>query len=147
MVHWAFSNRNRSGILSSPASQFSLNEVNQVQWATPWHGLEALLNARNLALGLAVLFLARTNGLLYIMNTVDDDDLYDRSGRKLVMNSLSFLVFFLFFLTVLLVSEGFAYDRSTGAVTMEKFKYLHNCCKCRLSWCFLLREWSAFFTV
>lgn len=107
-------------------SQFSLNEVNQVRWGTPWHGLEALLSARNLSLGLAVLFLARTNGLLYIMNTVDDEDLFERSGRKLAMNSLAFLVFFLFFVIVLLVSEGFAYDRNTGAVTMEKFKYLHN---------------------
>ncbi len=107
-------------------SQFSLNEVNQVSWGTSWHGLEALLSARNLALGLAVLFLARTNGLLYIINTVDDEDLYERSRRKLAMNSLSFLVFFLFFVIVLLVSEGFAYDSNTGAVTMEKFKYLHN---------------------
>ncbi len=59
-------------------SQFSLNEMNQVKWATPWHGLEALLNGRNLALGLAVLFLARTNGLLYIINSVDDKELVER---------------------------------------------------------------------
>ena len=58
-------------------SQFSLNELNQVRWGTPWHGLEALLSARNLALGLAVLFLARTNGLLYIINTVDDTGLFE----------------------------------------------------------------------
>lgn len=107
-------------------SQFSLNEVNQVRWGTPWHGLEALMNARNLALGMAVLFLARTNGLLYIINTVDDSSLAERSGKKLAENSIAFLVFFLFFVIVLLVSEGFAYDRATGAVTMERFKYLHN---------------------
>jgi cytochrome d ubiquinol oxidase subunit II len=35
-------------------------------------------------------------------------------------------VFFLFFVIVLLLSEGFAYDRATGTVSMEKFKYLHN---------------------
>ncbi len=62
-------------------SQFSLNEMNQVKWATPWHGLEALLNGRNLALGLAVLFLARTNGLLYIINSVEDKELVVRSGK------------------------------------------------------------------
>lgn len=107
-------------------SQFSLNELNQVKWGTPWHGLEALLNARNLALGLAVLFLARTNGLLYIINTVDDSRLIDRSRRKLGENSIAFLVFFLFFVIVLLVSEGFAYDRTTGAVTIERFKYFYN---------------------
>lgn len=107
-------------------SKFSLNEMNQVKWATPWHGLEALLNGRNLALGLAVLFLARTNGLLYIINSVDDKELVESSNRKLIMNSIAFLVFFLFFVITLLVSKGFAYDQATGTVSMEKYKYLHN---------------------
>ena len=107
-------------------SQFSLNEMNQVKWATSWHGLEALLDGRNLALGLAVLFLARTNSLLYIINSVDNSELVSLSRRKLITNSVTFLVFFLFFIAALLLSSGFAYDRSTGAVSMEKYKYLHN---------------------
>jgi cytochrome d ubiquinol oxidase subunit II len=107
-------------------AQFSLNEMNQVKWATPWHGLEALLNGRNLALGFAVLFLARTNGLLYLINSVDDRELAERSGSKLLMNAIVFLVFFLFFVITLLVSRGFAYDQATGIVSMENFKYLHN---------------------
>ena len=107
-------------------AQFSLNEMNQVKWATPWHGLEALLNGRNLALGLAVLFLARTNGLLYLINSVDDRELVERSNSKLAMNAIVFLVFFLFFVTTLLVSQGFASDQATGTVSLEKFKYLHN---------------------
>ncbi len=107
-------------------SQFSLNEMNQVKWETPWHGLEALLNGRNLALGLAVLFLARTNGLLYLINTIDDQALVSRSVDKLIMNAIAFLVFFLFFVVTLLVSDGFAYDQTTGRITMEEFKYFHN---------------------
>ena len=107
-------------------AQFSLNEMNQVKWATPWHGLEALLNGRNLALGLAVLFLARTNGLLYLINSIDDRELVERSGSKLAMNAIVFLVFFLFFVIILLVSKGFACDQATGTVSLEKFKYLHN---------------------
>jgi cytochrome d ubiquinol oxidase subunit II len=107
-------------------AQFSLNEMNQVKWATPWHGLEALLNGRNLALGLAVLFLARTNGLLYLINSVDDRELVEQSARKLLMNAIAFLVFFLFFVITLLISKGFAYDRTTGTVSMENFKYLNN---------------------
>ncbi len=107
-------------------SQFSLNEMNQVRWATSWHGLEALLDGRNLALGLAVLFLARTNSLLYIINSVDNSELVSLSRRKLITNSVTFLVFFLFFIAALLLSSGFAYDRSMGAVSMEKYKYLHN---------------------
>jgi cytochrome d ubiquinol oxidase subunit II len=97
-----------------------------VQWANEWHGLEALINGRNLALGLSVLFLARVNGLLYIINSVEDGELISRSVKKLIINSISFLVFFLFFLATLLVSEGYALDKETGQIVMEKFKYLHN---------------------
>lgn len=107
-------------------SQFSLNEMNQVKWQTPWHGLEALLNGLNLALGLAVLFLARTNGILYIMNSVEETELIHKSTRKLLVNATAFLAFFLLFVTTLLLSKGFAYDSSSGNVMMENYKYLHN---------------------
>jgi cytochrome d ubiquinol oxidase subunit II len=107
-------------------SRFSLGIMNQVKWATPWYGLEALLNIRNLALGLAVLFLSRINGLLYIINTIDDEALIKISGKKLILNSIPFLFFFLFFIISLLLSTGFADNPSTGIVTTEKFKYLHN---------------------
>jgi len=107
-------------------SQYSLNLMFNVEWATGWHGLEALLNGRNIALGLAVLFLTRVNGLLYIINSVDDEELIKKSVRKLIINSVSFLVFFLFFLVTLLLSDGFAANRETGKVVLEKYKYLHN---------------------
>lgn len=107
-------------------SAFSLNEMNQVKWATPWHGLEALLNGRNLALGLAVLFLSRTNGILYIINSIEEKDLIEKSVRKLAVNAVVFLVFFLFFVVTLLLSSGFAYEPAGGEVTIEKYKYLHN---------------------
>ena len=74
-------------------SRFSLSQMNQVQWDTSWYGLEALLNIRNIALGVAVLFLSRINGLLYIINSIDDDDLIDKSVRVLKWNTLLFLVF------------------------------------------------------
>lgn len=107
-------------------SSFSLNNFNQVKWATPWNGLEALLNIRNLALGFAVLLLARVNGLLYILNTIDNAEILKRCERRVIFNSISFLIFFLFFIISLLVAEGFAADPSSGIIKMEKFKYLHN---------------------
>jgi cytochrome d ubiquinol oxidase subunit II len=107
-------------------SQFSLNDMNNVQWANGWHGLEALLNGRNLALGLAVLLLSRVNGILYIINSVDDSDLHSRAVKKLLTNSFSFLVFFLLFLVTLLLSEGYSASMSTGQIILEKNKYLHN---------------------
>jgi cytochrome bd ubiquinol oxidase subunit II len=107
-------------------SRFSINEMNQVQWQTAWYGLEAVLNVRNVSLGLAVLFLSRVNGLLYIINSIDSEELVTASRKALVINSVIFLVFFLFFTVTLLFSRGFAADQATGAVAMEKFKYLHN---------------------
>jgi cytochrome d ubiquinol oxidase subunit II len=107
-------------------SGFRLDLMNHVQWKTQWYGLEALLNIRNVGLGIAVLFLARINGLLYIMNSVDDKELTNRSRKGLILNSVLFLFFFLFFVISLLLSGGFAADPATGIVTMEKFKYLHN---------------------
>jgi cytochrome d ubiquinol oxidase subunit II len=107
-------------------AMFSLNVMNQVHWATPWYGLEALLNIRNLSLGFAVLFLARVNGLLYLINTIDNDELLKRAFKGLVTNSVPFLVFFLFFVVSMLLSDGFAADSLTGTITMEKYKYLHN---------------------
>jgi cytochrome d ubiquinol oxidase subunit II len=106
-------------------SYFSLDQMNQVKWAVPFHGLEALLNGKNLALGLSVLFLTKTNGLLYIMNSIEDEDLLERSRKKLIINSISFLAFFLIFLFALLLSKGFAVSE-TGTVNLEKYKYLHN---------------------
>ncbi|MBW6500926.1 MAG: cytochrome d ubiquinol oxidase subunit II [Bacteroidales bacterium] len=107
-------------------SQFTIDFLYQIKWASSWHGLEALLNGRNVALGLAVLFLARSNGLLYIINSVDDDELVHNSVWKLAINAAAFLVFFLFFVITLMLSSGFAVDYSNGAVTLEKYKYFHN---------------------
>jgi len=107
-------------------SQFSLNQMNQVKWETSWNGLEAVMNIKNLALGFAVLFLVRINGLLYILNTVDEKGIITQSHKKLIYNVIPFLVFFLFFLISVLVSEGFSADKVTGEITMERFKYLHN---------------------
>jgi cytochrome bd ubiquinol oxidase subunit II len=107
-------------------AMFSLNEMNQVHWATTWYGLEALLNVRNLALGIAVLFLSRINGILYIISSVNDEELFNRSAKSVIINSVIFLVFFLFFVISLLVSDGFAADKTTGLISIEKFKYFHN---------------------
>lgn len=106
-------------------SYFSLNYMNHVLWAIPFHGLEALLDGRNIALGLAVLFLAKTNGLLYIINSIEDEELLIRSRKKLIFNSIAFLAFFLIFLVSILLSKGFAVSVN-GSVVMEDFKYLHN---------------------
>ncbi len=94
-------------------------------WASSWHGLEALGNFWNWCLGLAVCFLARTLGILYIMNNVDDDTLRSRGSVQLVDNAGMFLLFFLAFLIRTLFKDGFAVA-ADGTVVMEPMKYLHN---------------------
>ncbi len=107
-------------------AQFSLNEMNNVHWQTPFRGLEAVLTFHNVALGLAVFFLSRVLGTLYFINSVDDANVYERSKKQLLYNTVPFLVFFLYFLIALLLKKGFAVNPETGEVTMESFKYLHN---------------------
>lgn len=107
-------------------SEFSVNEMNFSRWETPFHGLEAVLNLQNISLGLTVLFLARVLGLLYLINTVENDQVLLRARKQLWYNAIPFVVFFLFFAIRLLFIEGFAVEQETGLVFMEPNKYLHN---------------------
>ncbi len=95
-------------------------------WTSPWRGLEALADWRNLALGLAVVFLARCLALQYFLNNVDDEAIEKQSRKALWMNVPVFLVFFLAFAAALVTMPGFAVDPDTGDVALEKYKYLHN---------------------
>ena len=96
------------------------------RWSTSWYGLDALADPRNILLGLAVLFLSRVLGLLYFMNSIDDETIFARSRRYLKWNAGLFLLFFLPFLLLLLLSEGAAVDPVSGVISVEPYKYLHN---------------------
>jgi hypothetical protein len=96
------------------------------RWSTSWYGLDALADPRNILLGLAVLFLSRVLGLLYFMNSIDDETIFVRSRRYLKWNAGLFLLFFLPFLLLLLLSEGAAVDPVSGVISVEPYKYLHN---------------------
>lgn len=95
-------------------------------WANPWHGLEAVLVVWNVCLGLAVFFLARVLALLYFINNIDNKTILERSRKRLIPETILFLVFFLAFLIHLLVANGFAVNPDTGEVFMQQFKYLFN---------------------
>lgn len=99
-------------------------------WETPFHGLEAIWTIENLAflqnlsLGLAVFFLARISGNLFFINYVNHETIVERARKSLKINSILFLVFFLFFVIRLLFIDGFAVN--AGVVSLEPYKYLHN---------------------
>ena len=110
-------------------------------WANASHGLDALLDPWNVVLGLAVLMLARILGMLYIKNNIDHQEIQERCTRQLPWNALLFLLFFLPFLIRLMIKDGFSTAAgagmsaaaeagmsavSSGSITLESMKYLHN---------------------
>ena len=95
-------------------------------WANASHGLDALLDPWNLVLGFAVFFLARVLGILYVMNNVDDENIRCRGSVRLIGTAVPFVVLFVAFLVHVLLKDGFAYDPSTGVISIVPMKYLNN---------------------
>jgi len=94
-------------------------------WANASHGLDALLNPWVLIFGLAVMFLARVLGILYIINNVNDEDIRSRASKRLIGAAVPFLVLFVTYLVHLLLKDGYGYD-DAGVIFIEPYKYLHN---------------------
>lgn len=113
-------------------SPFKLNMMNQVEWETPYRGLELAFNFGryetfiNLSLGLAVFFLARLLAVQYFMKSIDEENINARLKKKLINNAIPFLVFFLFFAVNLILMRGYAVDPESKMVYMESYKYLNN---------------------
>ena len=95
-------------------------------WANNWHGLDALANPWNWALGLAVFFLSRILGALYFINNIDEQDLVRRARRSLWANTILFLVFFLGFVVRVWTMDGYKVDSLTKEVHMESYAYFLN---------------------
>ncbi|MBR6456442.1 MAG: cytochrome d ubiquinol oxidase subunit II, partial [Prevotella sp.] len=95
------------------------------RWANASHGLDALLNPWILVFGLAVVFLARILGVLYIMNNVSDENIRSRGSVRLIGATVPFLLLFVGYLVHLLLKDGFAYG-ADGEIFMEPYKYFNN---------------------
>jgi cytochrome bd ubiquinol oxidase subunit II len=107
-------------------ANFIVSDLHFSRWANNWYGLEAVANPHNVALGLAIFALSRILALHYIQKNVDDEELVIRSKRALWVNTILFLVVFLYWLIELLFITGYSYDPVTMVVSPEKYKYLHN---------------------
>ena len=113
---------NRDNILSAGSPVIS-------RWA-PTHGIEAICDWRNLLLGVTVLFLARMQACLYMMNRfADDNGFFDILRRRAFINGGIFVVAFLAFVAVLLTASGYDVTTADGmnaSVTEVSYKYLRN---------------------
>ena len=94
-------------------------------WANHTHGLDALLNPWVLIFGLAVVFLARVLGILYVINNVADEDIRSRGTVRLIGAAMPFVILFVAYLVHLLMKDGFAYT-DEGIIYMAPNKYLKN---------------------
>lgn len=101
-------------------------------WAST-HGFEAIFNWKNLILGIAVLFLARTQGCLYLLNATSHDKRFEAKLRQQTLfNGGIFVVFFLWFLGMLLTSDGYTVTSAPNGmqdVSVTPFKYFKNYCE------------------
>lgn len=95
-------------------------------WQNPLHGLEAVGNLWNVALGLAVFFLARSLACMYFINNIDDTEIRKNARKQLLINAIGFLLFFLPYLVFLLLKDGYTENPATGIITVEAFKYWNN---------------------
>ncbi|MBP6230739.1 MAG: cytochrome d ubiquinol oxidase subunit II [Paludibacteraceae bacterium] len=107
-------------------SAFIRDEYNLSFWQTELYGIEILFDPTNLALGFGLLFLARMLGAMYIINSSAMEVIIQRARPQVLINAVSFLVFFLYFVYKLLTMDGYAVDATTKIVSFESYKYLHN---------------------
>ncbi len=113
-------------LLSDPASG-----VLTPRWTGGFGGLELAFDLSsyttyiNLSLGIALVFLTRVLGAMYLKSSIDSPEIAERSEKTIRQEAPFFLLFFVFFLLNLLLREGYAYD-SQGLIYTESFKYLHN---------------------
>ncbi len=96
------------------------------RWANSSGGLDALLDVWNLVLGFAVFFLARVLGTLYVRNNVNDENIRNRCGVRLLGAAVPFLILFVAFVLHVLLKDGYAYDAATGEISIVPGKYFDN---------------------
>ena len=107
-------------------SAFQINDMNLSEWKNSARGLEALLDYRNVTLGISVYFLTRILGAQYFINSINDEQIYKRSKIIIKKNTYYFTIFFISFLSFLIKMDGYAVNPATHEITKESTKYLQN---------------------
>lgn len=116
---------NGSNFIVNKASMGLLDNNTISHWANASHGLDALLDPWNLIFGFAVMFLARMEGSLYMINNINDKEINGKLRLQLLRDTVPFLILFLAFLEHILVKDGYGVN-AAGVVSMVPYKYALN---------------------
>ncbi len=115
-------------------ANFQLDGNNFVTWTHPYRGLEAALSPSvssifNIALGLFLVFNARTLGAMYLVNNIDLNEAADMGTRLRAacwQNFVISLPFLLLILGSILFMRGYGIVDDAGTVEIVSFKFLRN---------------------
>ena len=105
-------------------ANFIKNDMNLSSWTNHTYGLEALLNPFNVAFGLTIFFLARSQASLYFINNINETAIVQRARKQLKIDAVLFVGFFLFVVGMLLLMSGVAYSEKGFEVV--NYTFLHN---------------------
>ncbi|CAA6811596.1 MAG: Cytochrome d ubiquinol oxidase subunit II (EC [uncultured Sulfurovum sp.] len=103
---------------------FIKNDMNLSSWTNHSYGLEAILNPFNIAFGLTIFFLARSQASLYFINNINEPKITERAKRQLKLDASLFLALFLIVTVMLLFISGVGY--SEKGFEIVNYKFLHN---------------------
>ena len=115
-------------------ANFQLDGNNLVTWTHPYRGLEAALSPSvssifNIALGLFLVFNARTLGAMFLVNSIDLNEAADMGTRLRAacwQNFVISLPFLLLILGSLLFMRGYGIVDDAGTIDIVSFKFLRN---------------------
>lgn len=115
-------------------ANFQLDSNNFVTWTHPYRGLEAALSPSissifNIALGLFLVFNARTLGAMYLVNSIHLNEVAEMETRLRAacwQNFLTSLPFLLLILGSLLFMRGYGVVDDAGIIEIISFKFVRN---------------------
>ena len=115
-------------------SNFQLSASNFVTWTHPLRGLEAALSPSissifNIAMGLFLMFNARTLGAMYLVNSLEMGEIPEmetRLRKACWQNLILSLPFCLLIVGSLLFMRGYGIVDAQGTIAIVSFKYLRN---------------------
>jgi len=105
---------------------FIVDDMHLSHWTKPTYGLEALGVFFNIMFGLMLMFLARVQGALYLIDNLDDKNIEKRARVVVKYEGIIFLLAFIYVVYSILTMSGYSYNPANGKIYSESFKYLHN---------------------